>query len=122
MQRRASQISQRQKRPQFLPISRQLEADPALLAALQRRSFIEKGLDLVDGPECPLCDHPWEDEQHLRDHLKAKLAKSEEARKLQEALLNNGAAIAQEAIRVLACWHRSRNSRKGRERADSHSF
>ena len=27
-----------------------LETDPALLAALQRRSFIEKGLDLVDGP------------------------------------------------------------------------
>ena len=82
-----------------------LEADPALLAALQRRSFIEKGLDLVDGPECPLCDKPWTDEQHLRDHLKAKLAKSlaksEEARKLQQALLNNGTAIAQETIRVM---------------------
>lgn len=78
-----------------------LEADPVLLAALQRRSFIEKGLDLVEGPGCPLCDHPWEDEQHLRDHLKAKLAKSEEAKKLQQALLNNGAVIAQEAIRVM---------------------
>jgi hypothetical protein len=63
---------------------------------LQRRSFIEKGIELVDGPECPLCDTPWEDEQHLRDHLKAKLAKSEEARKIQQALLNNGTAIAQE--------------------------
>src|SRR5262249_11769455 len=42
-----------------------LENDPALLAALQRRAFIEKGLDLVDGPECPLCDKPWEDEQRL---------------------------------------------------------
>lgn len=30
-----------------------IEADPALLAALQRRSFIEKGLDLVEGSECP---------------------------------------------------------------------
>lgn len=77
-----------------------LEADPVLLAALQRRSFIEKGLDLVDGPECPLCDHPWEDEQHLREHLKAKLAKSEEARKLQQTLVNNGTAMAQAAIRV----------------------
>jgi len=77
-----------------------LEADPALLAALQRLAFIEKGLELVDGPECPLCDTPWKDEQHLRDHLKAKLAKSEEARKIQQALLNNGAAIAQEVIRV----------------------
>lgn len=78
-----------------------LETDPALLAALQQRSFIEKGLDLVDGPECPLCDKPWEDEQHLRDHLTAKLAKSEEARKLQQSLLNNGTAIAKEAIRVI---------------------
>ncbi|MDA1314104.1 MAG: AAA family ATPase [Acidobacteria bacterium] len=78
-----------------------LEADPALLAALQRRSFIEKGLDLIDGPECPLCDTPWKNEQHLRDHLKAKLAKSEEARKLQEALLKNATAIAEHTIRVV---------------------
>jgi hypothetical protein len=78
-----------------------LEDDPALLAALQRRAFIEKGLDLVDGPECPLCNKPWEDEEHLRNHLKAKLVKSEEARKLQQALINNGTALAQEAIRVV---------------------
>jgi hypothetical protein len=77
-----------------------LEADPALLSALQRRSFIEKGLDFVDGPECPLCDTRWEDEQHLRDHLRAKLEKSELARKLQESLLNNGAALAEGVIRV----------------------
>jgi len=77
-----------------------LEADPALLAALQRRSFVEKGLELVDGPECPLCDKPWEDEEHLRDHLKAKLAKSAEAQKIQEALLQKGTAVAQAAIRV----------------------
>ena len=78
-----------------------LEADPALLAALQRRAFIEKGLDLIDGPECPLCDQQWENEQHLRDHLKAKLAKSEEARTLQQPLLKNGTALAQEATKVI---------------------
>ena len=77
-----------------------LEADPALLAALQKRSFIEKGLELVDGPECPLCDNPWNDERHLRDHLKAKLAKSEKARKIQQSLITNGTSIAQGAIRV----------------------
>ncbi len=77
-----------------------LEADPALFAALQRRSFIEKGLELVDGPACPLCDTPWEDEQHLRDHLKSKLEKSEEARKLQQALASNGMTVAQATIRV----------------------
>ena len=77
-----------------------LEADPPLFAALQRRTLIEKGLELVDGPECPLCDAPWEDEQHLRDHLRAKLEKSEEARKLQQVLLSNGTTVAQAAIRV----------------------
>ena len=79
-----------------------LENDPALLAALQRRSFVEKGLDLIDGRECPLCDSPWEDEQHLRGHLQAKLAKSEEARALQQSLLDSGAAIAKEVVRIRA--------------------
>src|SRR5262249_53113952 len=72
-----------------------LENDPALLAALQRRAFIEKGLELVEGPECPLCNKPWEDEEHLREHQKAKLAKSVEAQELLEAMLKKGKAIAQ---------------------------
>jgi hypothetical protein len=78
-----------------------LEADPALLEALQRRAFIEKGLELVDGPECPLCDTVWHDEEKLREHLRAKLAKSEEARKLQVSLLKDGAAIAEKATGVI---------------------
>ncbi len=78
-----------------------LEADPALLFALQRRSFIERGLSLVDGPECPLCDKLWDDEELLRAHLQAKLAKSEEAKKLQDLLTDNGAKIAAQAIRVI---------------------
>lgn len=77
-----------------------LEGDPGLLAALQRRAFIEKGLELVDGPDCPLCDASWDDEQHLRDHLSAKLEKSEEARKLQDRLLENGTALSGEIIKA----------------------
>jgi recombinational DNA repair ATPase RecF len=75
-----------------------LAADPELAAALQRRAFVEKGLELVTGETCPLCDKPWEDEEHLRDHLKAKLVKSEEAKKLQDGLLKNGAAVVKEAV------------------------
>lgn len=78
-----------------------LEADPGLLTALQQRSFIEKGLELVDGPECPLCDTPWEAEQQLREYLKAKLAKSTEAQKVQQQLLQNGATVAQAIIQVM---------------------
>lgn len=79
-----------------------LEADPALFSALQRRAFIEKGLELVDGPTCPLCDTAWEDEQHLRTHLQTKLAKSTEARKIQEALLKNGGAVSAAAAQIFA--------------------
>jgi hypothetical protein len=78
----------------------QLEADPALLSALQRRGFIEKGLALVDGPECPLCDTSWDDEELLRAHLSAKLAKSAEAKKIQDSLNTNGAAISSDLIRI----------------------
>jgi hypothetical protein len=77
-----------------------LDADPALLAALQRRSFVEKGLELLEGPHCPLCDVPWQDEQHLREHLEAKLVKSEEARKMQESLLQNGSRLIGHVVRV----------------------
>jgi len=77
-----------------------LEREPALLAALQRRAFIEKGLDLVDGRECPLCDKPWDDEQDLREHLQAKLAKSAAAQKIHDSLLKKGMAVAQAAIKV----------------------
>lgn len=77
-----------------------LEKDSSLLAALKRRSFIEKGIELIEGSACPLCDKPW-DERHLREHLQAKLAKSEEARKVQESLLKNGSAVATKAVQVV---------------------
>jgi hypothetical protein len=73
-----------------------LEADASLVDAISRRVLIEKGLELVDGPQCPLCDHPWGDEAHLRDHLKAKLAKSEEAAALHDTLLKSGLEVARE--------------------------
>jgi len=79
-----------------------LENDPALLIAVQRQSFIEKGLELVTGSECPLCDSAWESDEHLRSHLKDKLAKSEEAQQIQCAMLKNGSALAQAAIRIVS--------------------
>ena len=75
-----------------------LEADPTLLAALQRETFLEKGLELIDKPMCPLCDTPWDDEEHLRSHIRAKLQKSSEARKLQKSLLQNAAAMGRAII------------------------
>jgi recombinational DNA repair ATPase RecF len=71
-----------------------LERDPSLLAALQERSFVEKGLSLVDGAECPLCNMEWPDMDHLKLHLQAKLDKSQEAKHLQDALLKNALLVS----------------------------
>lgn len=78
------------------------EADPSLLDILHRRELIEKGLNLVDGPDCPLCDKPWDDEDHLRSHLAVKLAKSTEAARLRASLTSAGGELAGEATGVAA--------------------
>lgn len=78
-----------------------LEAEPGLLAAIQRLSFIERGIDLIEDRDCPFCDVTWDDEQKLVEHLKAKLRKLKGAQKLQQALLQNGAALAAEAAKVI---------------------
>jgi hypothetical protein len=74
--------------------------DPTLLEAITRRSFVERGLTLVNGTRCPLCDRDWEDQEHLKQHLQAKLAKSQEAEKLQRRLLGNAAEVADQSRRV----------------------
>ena len=79
-----------------------LEGDSALLDALRQRSFVERGLALVGGARCPLCDVEWEDEEHLKTHLQAKLTKSEKAEAVQKHLLNNAAVIASHARRIAA--------------------
>lgn len=78
-----------------------LGSDPSLLSAVQRHPFIEKGLEFVEGPACPLCDTPWDDEDHLRQHLQMKLAKSEEARKLQNSLRSGSAIISRNLTQIL---------------------
>lgn len=76
---------------------RALGNDPHLLGAIARRSFVERGLALIDGTRCPLCDKEWDDAEYLKAHLREKLARSREAEKLQQRLLNNGAEIANQA-------------------------
>lgn len=73
-----------------------------LIALLQRRAFIESGLSSVSGPDCPLCDTRWQDEQALRDHVREKLAKSEGAKSIQQRLLAGGAALAASVARLLS--------------------
>ena len=77
-----------------------LDSDPAILEAITRRSFVDAGLRLVDNADCPLCDSAWEDVEALKTHLRAKLAKADEANALQQRLLDGGAAIADDARRI----------------------
>lgn len=72
-----------------------LADDPALLASLRRRTLVEQGIELIDGPHCPLCDSPWESERHLRGHLAIKLEKSNEAQRLQKGLFANAGVLDQ---------------------------
>lgn len=77
-----------------------LESDPSLLESLQQLSFVENGLDLVDGPECPLCDMEWDDEEQLRNHLQLKLKRLENAEAIKKQLTDNAAIIAGNVSRI----------------------
>ena len=68
--------------------------------AIKQRSFIQRGLALVDGSRCPLCDMEWEDEEHLKNHLQTKIAKSAQAEALQKRVLENAAAMGSHARRI----------------------
>lgn len=77
-----------------------LEGDPALHEVITRRTLVERGLALVEDAQCPLCDTGWEDKEALKEHLRAKLAKADEAETLQKRLLDNGSEIASQAKRI----------------------
>ncbi|SNR76770.1 AAA family ATPase [Puniceibacterium sediminis] len=72
----------------------QLENDAQLLVSLQQRELVERGLKLVDGPACPMCDHEWPDEAHLLSHLHEKQQKSKAAGELKQKLTDHAALLS----------------------------
>ena len=76
-----------------------LEDDPSLAIALKQYDFVQTGLDLIDGPNCPLCDKEW-DIEHLKKHLQAKLVKSNAASEIHARLIKNGQEIEANAIQI----------------------
>lgn len=74
----------------------QLENDAQLLVLLQQRELVERGLKLVDGPACPMCDHEWPDEAHLLSHLHAKQQKSNAAGELKQKLTDHASTLSSE--------------------------
>lgn len=94
-----------------------LADDPSLLDTIQRRAFVQTGLDLLDSPACPLCDKPW-NLAELREHLEEKLRRSQEAEELQNGLLEQGRLLSREATRLVALIEAARNvaTGEGKER------
>ncbi len=76
-----------------------LEADPKLSDLIKRQPLIEDGLDLVDGPQCPLCDTSWDIEK-LKAHLRAKLDKSAAAAERRDRIIKAGEALSAAALRL----------------------
>jgi len=76
-----------------------IDADPNLLGRIKQQPFLQEGLNLVEGPQCPLCDTSW-DIEVLQAHLKEKLQKSAQAEATRNQIVANGEIIAQEAIRL----------------------
>lgn len=70
--------------------------DPAILASLRQRSFVETGLQLVSDAVCPLCDKGWDDIETLRAHLAEKLARFDAAAKLQERIRTAARPVIEE--------------------------
>lgn len=79
----------------------QLESDPNLMAAFRRQEFYETGAGFVSGPQCPLCDHEWPSEQHIRDHINAKIEQGKAAKKIQDDVKAAALKISAECARVL---------------------
>ena len=76
-----------------------IHADPDLLSKIKRQPFLQTGLELVDGPQCPLCDTSW-DAQALKTHLQGKLQASVQAQATRDRVVDGGNAIAAAALRV----------------------
>jgi recombinational DNA repair ATPase RecF len=87
-----------------------LNDDQELLSALQSETFFEKGLELVQSEACPLCDAAWESIDTLKAHIRAKLDKSDEAKKLQRSLLLAATAVSSAVVGlagVVSAVHRA---------------
>lgn len=74
----------------------ELRADPTILIALQHRSLVEAGIDLLSEAVCPLCDTTWPDIEALRAHLADKLTRSGAAAALQQRIQTAARAVTQQ--------------------------
>lgn len=77
-----------------------LESDPNILEALLHRQLVDVGLPLATDNACPLCDQPWRGEGSLRDHLNAKLERSQTAADVERTMRTATNELTDEFRRV----------------------
>jgi ABC-type cobalamin/Fe3+-siderophores transport system ATPase subunit len=73
---------------------------PALLKNLQRRVFLQSGLDLIDEALCPFCDNAWSIEV-LKTHIATKLTEADEAREIVKDIEQKSAPLRR-ALRAVS--------------------
>jgi len=72
----------------------EIEENPSLLDLIDAAELVTMGIELVDAPECPLCDLAWDDIDALKEHLDEKLRNSASAVAIAERLIANGKILA----------------------------
>jgi len=77
-----------------------LELNPTLLPSIKTHSFLQAGLDLLEGPHCPLCDADWNIEK-LRAYLQEKLTSSKQAQLISDQMLKSGQVVSKVVVSLL---------------------
>ena len=70
-------------------------ADPHFLKLVKQESLVQKGIELLDGAVCPLCDLEWPSVDDLRRHLDEKLLETEKAGAQRERMLKDARTVSQ---------------------------
>jgi hypothetical protein len=78
-----------------------IERDQTLLPLIKRYSFLQTGLEFVDGPNCPLCDAEW-DIDGLKSHVRGKLERAKEAQAIRDRMMRSGQVLSDAALRLNA--------------------
>ena len=78
----------------------EIEENPSLLDLIDTAELVTMGIELVDSPECPLCDLAWDDIDALKEHLDEKLRNSASAVALAERLVANGKILTGSARKI----------------------
>lgn len=77
----------------------QLGENPQLLSLIKLNSFLQSGLELIEGPNCPFCGLDW-NEEHLRQHVRERIGLSEESQRIESIMLDAGLEVSKQIVHI----------------------